>query len=199
MLPTRKHQFHQMIMDGAQRCLSSRPAHCSPVLHAAPNLCQHRYNPWRHPSTAPGLQMLMELTDKAVDAPTYSLPDFMTFCFLKEHTAQKLCDGIVAWIEQAFMVSENFLNGKRIRAIQNFVGSAIDSLAPLVKTMDEDGKIWLQDDKGTRLVVIPEEFHSRASAMVWRHGRTQHCIGACDSLCVSRSWANCRCVRVDGR
>ena len=55
------------------------------------------------------LVMLMELTNKAVDADTYTLPDFITFCFTKEHTAQKLCDGIVAWVEQAFMVEENFL------------------------------------------------------------------------------------------
>ena len=58
-------------------------------------------------------------------------------------------------------------SGTRIRAIQEFVGSAIDSLAPLVESMDKDGKIWLEDEskEGRRPVVIPEEFHSRASAI----------------------------------
>jgi hypothetical protein len=72
------------------------------------------------------LEMIMELLNHSIEMEPYRLSDFLTFCYTKEYTEHKLCDAMVAWVEQAWMNDpETFMNIQRLKAFQTFMRTMV--------------------------------------------------------------------------
>lgn len=87
--------------------------------------------------------LMLDLFEKAIEAETFRLSDWHSLCFTKEHTRHKLCDGMVAWVEQSWMIPEHFLDSKRLRTFQTFCSDILEACLKLKTNVNGKGECIL--------------------------------------------------------